>query len=116
MVNPSDTHLPPQWVKKLALINVSIFLCTLSINFFRKELFGLISGYAPHNFAFNALFFIPANLLTFTCSLIVLHQVIKHWDRWPTQSEKLMPLAMTFPVLGLWCFLLLRIFYLILTP
>jgi hypothetical protein len=49
----------------MAVVVALLFTLGLTINFFRRELFGIVPGYAPHNFGFNAFFFIP--LTSFYC-------------------------------------------------
>ncbi|MFN6947251.1 MAG: hypothetical protein ACK4ND_20095 [Cytophagaceae bacterium] len=42
-----------------SIVALVLFSIALLVNAFRMELFGIIPGYAPHNFGFNILFLLP---------------------------------------------------------
>jgi hypothetical protein len=82
----------------LSIFIVGLFVFILLINAFRKELFGIEPGYAPHNFGFNVTFFIPSMMLIGILSLIVIARVIIFWGKWKNMSMKIVSLLMTVPI------------------
>jgi hypothetical protein len=61
----------------LSIISFFLLLIAQIANVFRQELFGIVPGYAPHNFSFNLAFFIPINLLALIIGIYVFSKTIK---------------------------------------
>ncbi len=96
---------------KFSIAIFSIFIAILLINTFRLELFGIVPGYAPHNFGFNVMFFIPVNLFVFISSFVILILVIINWTNWGKTKEKYISLGISSSIITLWLLQVLRILY-----
>lgn len=97
------------WTLRLAITSLVFFIVVLTINYFRLALFGVVPGYAPHNFSFNLLFFIPTNFLILIMALIVITRILNNWNNWGSLKERIIPLGLTIPIVGLWIFQIVRI-------
>lgn len=64
----------------LAIISVLSLCIALILNFFRTEWFGVIKGYAPHNFGFNIIYFLPLIFIHFLTAGIALIWLLLKWD------------------------------------
>jgi len=93
----------------MALASLGILILTLVINEFREPLLGIKKGYAPHNFGFNFMFFLPSMLITLGLGLAVVGRTIKHWKTWTDLNKKWTLIGLSIPAIGLWIFMLLRI-------
>lgn len=82
----------------LSIFLVGLFVFVLLINAFRKELFGIEPGYAPHNFGFNVTFFIPSMILIMILSIIVIARVLIFWSKWTNMPMKIVSLLLTMPI------------------
>lgn len=81
-----------------AILADSLLVAALLVNYFRFELFGIVPGYAPHNFSFNIVFFIPAVLISALISYFVAGKVLLNWGRLPNLRIKLVTVLMTAPI------------------
>ncbi|MDF3079124.1 MAG: hypothetical protein K0S09_3013 [Sphingobacteriaceae bacterium] len=93
----------------MAVVVALLFTLGLTINFFRRELFGIVPGYAPHNFGFNAFFFIPFNFLLLLSSLFIILRTASLWTDSSAKKLKVQSLGLTLPIIALMLFQLLRI-------
>jgi len=93
----------------VAIMALGLFLSGLIINFFRKELFGIIPGYAPHNFGFNFIFFIPLNLIVIGLCLYIITKTLLNWNIGTDRKEKIQTLCLTIPIIFGWIFQVVRI-------
>ena len=66
--------------------SVGIILQFLAIIFgyFRKELFGIEPGYAPHNFSFNIGLILPLTFLSLFITFIIAIITFVRWKKLPT--------------------------------
>ncbi|MBR8538340.1 hypothetical protein KDU71_22405 [Carboxylicivirga sediminis] len=96
---------------KFSIIVFILFITAWTINIFREELFGIVPGYAPHNFGFNVMFFGPINLFVFISSFIVLMLVIYNWTNWGKSKEKYISFGISSLIVGFWIVQILRIIY-----
>lgn len=97
------------WPFKLAISSFSLLVFTLTINYFRQPLLGVVEGYAPHNFAFNFAFFLPAMLLSFILGLIAILLTIIQWKKWNHLNQKLAWILLSCPVILLVAFVIIKI-------
>ena len=93
-----------KWTIKLATFSLTSLIAILTINYFREELFGIKKGYAPHNFAFNMTFLLPATFVILMTSTITIAGTLFNWRKWTGLKERLVPLLMTVPIIGLFLF------------
>ncbi len=93
----------------MAFGSLGILILTLLVNFLREPLLGVKEGYAPHNFGFNVMFFIPSMLIALGLGLAVIGRTIKHWKVWTNLSKKWTLIGLSIPAIGIWTFLILRI-------
>jgi hypothetical protein len=93
-----------KWTLKLAAFSFVSLVVVLAINHFREELFGIVPGYAPHNFSFNVSFFIPATLVILITSLISIVGTLYNWNKWRSLKYRMVPLVLTMPIVGLFLF------------
>ena len=98
-----------KWTTRMAFGSLGILIIALSINYFREPLLGIKEGYAPHNFGFNVLFFIPAMLTALGLGLAVIGRTIKHWKTWSDLNEKWTLIGLSVPAIGIWACMILRI-------
>lgn len=93
-----------------AIIASSLFVLLLTLNYFRLELLGIVPGYAPHNFGFNILFFLPTLIVILIISGLVIGGVLGQWKKIARPRNKLIPLLLTVPIVALFFLRLALIF------
>ncbi len=93
----------------MAFIGCGILFFALGVNFLREPLFGIKEGYAPHNFGFNFMFFLPLMLTALILGLVVVGRTIKYWKIWTDLKKKWILIGMSIPAIGLWTFMIVRI-------
>ncbi|EAP87150.1 hypothetical protein [Croceibacter atlanticus] len=98
-----------KWTLRMALTSFSLLVFALLINYFREPLLGIKEGYAPHNFSFNFLFFLPAILTSLGLGIAVIGRTIKHWKNWNSLNRKLIFIGLSSPVILLFIFQTIRI-------
>lgn len=98
-----------KWNLRMALTSFSLLTFALLINYFREPLLGIKEGYAPHNFSFNFLFFLPAILTSLGLGIAVIGRTIKHWRNWNSLNRKLIFIGLSGPVILLFIFQTIRI-------
>ncbi|MFZ6052516.1 hypothetical protein [Halocola ammonii] len=85
------------WSTRVALLAPMIFAIVEIMSIFREELFGIVPGYAPHNFSFNFGFYLPAHFFLSTLCLLVIIRTYINWDIWPAKIEKYVALLLSVP-------------------
>jgi len=98
-----------KWTFRMALTSFTLLIITLLVNYFREPLLGIKEGYAPHNFSFNFLFFLPAIITSLGLGIAVLGRTIKHWKKWNDLNKKLIFIGLSSPVVLLFIFQTIRI-------
>lgn len=93
----------------MAFGSLAILIIALGVNFFREPLFGIKEGYAPHNFGFNIIFFLPSMVIALGLGLVVITRTIKHWKTWTDFKKKWILIGLSIPAIGLWAVMILRI-------
>ena len=93
----------------MALAGLSILLIAIVVNYFREPLLGIKEGYAPHNFGFNFAFCLPSMFTALVIGLAVIGRTIKHWRTWADINKKWIFIGLSFPAIGFWTFMILRI-------
>ena len=81
----------------------------IKLHNFREPLLGIKEGYAPHNFSFNFLFFLPAIIISLGLGIAVIARTMKHWKRWNNLNKKLIFIGLSSPVILLFIFQTIRI-------
>ena len=76
----------------MSIASLAIFAFALLVNIFSKELFGIVEGYAPHNFAFNIGVLLPLHTMGLILSIIV-------YCRWIKDRCTLLDLLLALPSL-----------------
>ncbi len=94
---------------RMAYASAGILFFALGMNILREPLFGMKEGYAPHNFGFNFIFFLPAVLTALVLGLKVLKRTIKHWKTWGDSKKKWILIGLSLPSIAFWAFIILRI-------
>jgi len=89
----------------LPILSTGLLMITLLINHFRFELLGIVPGYAPHNFGFNMLFFLPSTILSLIGALIVLFRI----DKIKIKRVNLIRVLIVLPIIALWTIQVIRI-------
>jgi hypothetical protein len=92
----------------MAFASLGILVFAIMVNKFREPLLGIKEGYAPHNFSFNFMFFLPSMLTSLGLSLVVVGRTIKHWKTWTDLNKKWTLIGLSFPAIGLWIFMIIR--------
>jgi len=88
----------------LPIFATGLLITTLIINEFRFGLFGIMPGYAPHNFGFNMFFFLPSTIVSLVCAIIVL---IRR-PQIENKKTKLYSVLLVIPIFMLWTWQLIR--------
>ncbi|EDM45099.1 hypothetical protein SCB49_03224 [unidentified eubacterium SCB49] len=99
-----------KWTTRMAVASLTILIFTLLVNEFREPLLGIKKGYAPHNFSFNIMFFLPSMLAAVGFGFAVIGRTIKHWKTWTDLNKKWTLIILSIPAIGYWTFILIRIF------
>jgi hypothetical protein len=92
----------------MAFGGLGILILAIAVNFLREPLLGIKEGYAPHNFGFNFIFFLPSMLIALGLGLAVIGRTIKHWKIWTDLNKKWTLIGLSIPSIGIWTFLILR--------
>ncbi|GLB48745.1 hypothetical protein [Neptunitalea lumnitzerae] len=98
-----------KWTFRMSLTSILLLTITLFINYFREPLFGIKEGYAPHNFSFNFMFFIPAKLISLGLGIAVIGRTIKHWTKWNFLNKKILLISLSSPVILLFVYQTIRL-------
>ncbi|PKP15547.1 MAG: hypothetical protein CVU07_09765 [Bacteroidetes bacterium HGW-Bacteroidetes-23] len=96
----------------MAFASLGVLILALVINEFREPLLGIKRGYAPHNFGFNFMFFLPSMLIAIGLGLAVIGRTIKHWKTWTNLNKKLILIGLSIPAIGTWAFMIIKMFIL----
>jgi len=94
----------------MAFVSLGILILALLINEFREPLLGIKKGYAPHNFEFNFMFFLPSMLIAVGLGFAVVGRTIKNWKTWTDLNKKLMFIGLSLPAIGIWIFIIIKMF------
>lgn len=94
----------------MAFASLGILIFSLLVNEFREPLLGIKKGYAPHNFGFNFMFFLPSMLIAVGLGFAVIVRTIKNWKTWTDLNKKWTLIALSIPAIGFWTFIFIRIF------
>ncbi|WP_103072398.1 hypothetical protein [Aquimarina sediminis] len=97
----------------MAFASSGILLFAIGINFLRELLLGINEGYAPHNFGFNFMFFLPAMITAFILALAVVGRTVKYWKTWTDLKKKWTLIGLSLPALGFWTFIVVRMIVII---
>jgi hypothetical protein len=101
MQKKESAYSPTRHQRRLlrwAILADSLLIVALVTNSFRFEWFGIVPGYAPYNFAFNFIFFIPVVFTSALVSYFVAGQTLLNWKRLPDDVIKLLLILMTAPI------------------
>lgn len=101
MISKTSTYNPNRHQRRLfrwAILADSLLIIALVVNYFRLEWLGVVPGYAPHNFSFNVVFFIPIVLTSTLISYFVAGQTLMNWRRLPNIGIKFLTVLMTAPI------------------
>jgi len=88
----------------LSILSLVSLTTALLLNYFRTELFGVVKGYAPHNFSFNITYFFPLSIISILTSLVSLIWLKNKWKHRQNKTVKWITLSMSLPAI---CFLIL---------
>jgi hypothetical protein len=94
----------------MALASLGILIFVLLVNEFREPLLGIKKGYAPHNFGYNFMFFLPSMLIAVGLGFAVIGRTIKNWKTWTDLNKKWTLIALSIPAIGFWIFIFIKIF------
>lgn len=83
-----------------SIVSVITLMIALILNYFRTELFGVVKGYAPHNFGFNMTIFMPLSLLSFLTGIVSIIWLINKWRKRQNTGLKKLTLILSIPSFG----------------
>ena len=95
----------------MAFASLGTLILAIVINEFREPLLGIKKGYAPHNFGFNFMFFLPCMLIAIGLGFAVIGRTIKHWRTWTDLNKKWTLIGLSIPAIGIWTFMIIRILF-----
>jgi hypothetical protein len=99
-----------KWTTRMAYASLGILIFALLVNEFREPLLGIKKGYAPHNFGFNFVFFLPSMLTAIGLGFAVIGRTTKYWKAWTDFNKKLKLIGLSIPAIGIWLFMIIKIF------
>lgn len=88
----------------ISILSILSLMAAFILNYFRSELFSVIKGYAPHNFGFNMIYFLPLIFLSLLSAFISLIWLHNQWGK--RQNRKLKWLTMILSMPAVCCLLL----------
>lgn len=91
----------------MAYSSLGLLLFLLFVNQFRNYI-GFAKGYAPHNFAFNIGFFLPATFISMALGIATIVRTIKNWKSWLDLKKKWMIIALSIPGIAFWAYIFFR--------
>lgn len=94
---------------QMAFASCGILLLALIVNSLRETLLGIKEGYAPSNFSFNFIFFLPLMVTALGLGLAVIGRTIKYWNNWTSLNRKLIIIGLSTPAIMLWLFIITKI-------
>ncbi|KFC19944.1 hypothetical protein [Chryseobacterium sp. FH1] len=101
------------------LFNISVFLAVtfilLHIISYNRESFGVIKGYAPYEFGFNMLFFLPTLLFVSIGTLVIGLKIKAKWHTYKDVKLKWYTIILISPTILFLSFIFLRILLLVVT-
>jgi ABC-type Fe3+-siderophore transport system permease subunit len=83
----------------LSSISTISLIAALALNYFRTEIFGVVKGYAPHNFSFNMVYFFPLLFSGFLTAVISALWLAMKWNARQNKNIKWLTLVLTFPAI-----------------
>lgn len=81
----------------ISILSVLSLITAFALNYFRTELFGVIKGYAPHNFGFNMIYFLPLILLSLLSAFVSLIWLGNQWKKRPNRKLKWLTMILSIP-------------------
>lgn len=91
----------------LVVIANLAFALIFIFGYYRFEWFGILPGYAPHNFGFNVGLIIPLTFISFACSVFVVIRIFCNWKCRTNKLNKYFSILFSLPGI----LLILRIFF-----
>ena len=91
----------------ITVSNTILFVVTLLISEYR-HLFGVIKGYAPYEFAFNLIFFLPIMIIVLIIAIILFSKTISERKNYNNKICFYSTLLFNVPILLFWSWLLVR--------
>ncbi|WP_335977350.1 hypothetical protein [Gaetbulibacter jejuensis] len=88
----------------MAYYSLGLLFFLLFVNEFRIYI-GFAKGYAPHNFTFNILFFIPASFISMIIGIAAIGRTIKHWKSWREIKKKWIIIGLSMPGIVFWVYI-----------
>ena len=96
-----------------SIVSFTLLLAALILNYLRTELFGVVKGYAPHNFGFNVIYFIPLTFLSVLTAIISVTWLFGNWSKRRNRNIKWITLLLILPVIFSFFIGLINIFQLL---
>lgn len=91
----------------ISILLLSSLIAVLLICHYRR-LFGVIEGYAPYEFTFNMLFFLPSLLIIFIGTLITTLKVKSKWIYYENNRLKWFTMTFLTPIILFLTFIIIR--------
>jgi len=94
----------------ISVISGVSLIIALILNYFRTEWFGVIKGYAPHNFGFNFTYFLPLIFLSLVTAFISMVWLFSKWKIRQNKIYKWITLVLFLPTICCFFIMLVSIF------
>lgn len=93
-----------KWTFRMAYSSLGLLFFLWFVNEFRNYI-GFAKGYAPHNFAFNIGFFIPATFISMIIGITAIGRTIKYWKSWREIKKKWIIIGLSIPGIVFWVYI-----------
>lgn len=94
----------------LSVVSLFSLIAALILSYYKTELFGIIKGYAPHNYSFNLTYFIPLILLSIVTAFVSLIWLRNNWKLRQNIKLKWITMLLSLPAIGIILLLMINIF------
>jgi len=83
----------------LVVISNLAFALIFIFGYYRLEWFGVLPGYAPHNFGFNFLIILPLLIISSLLSVIVVYRNLSIQNKRENKVDRYLAIAFVSPIL-----------------
>lgn len=94
----------------ISILSILSLMAAFILGYFRTELFGVIKGYAPHNYGFNMICFLPLILLSLSFAFVSLIWLSNQWKNRQNRKLKWVIMILSMPAVCIFLYVIIGIF------